>query len=648
MHSHTARERDLRRERRVSFASLKSVHSFSPLSPVSSSHFSFPYSNSRVCFCNDVCVIEYDACNPPLFLLSPSPSISLPKTPNWGGSLHPPKDLSVFRLLDGFDYEEPLIPYNELLQCLPSAPKKHRSIVCAPLKPVSKSVLNYGVMLSFACNVSVQYYDLYSYLVSTLSDVNVFLSLFSSPVPCNLPGRPSQLSDRDVDDLKEWSVISSRPRSVTSPFFLHGFKVLKSDPSWSRFILDCSPLNLSQVDPPSFSLPSPHIIILSILECEEGFVVDFTGWFFQHEISDSVAEFFPFRVRSHPYLGRRRAQGWKFSPVTAHTSSEILAFDPEFHAVCPPPLVWIDDLFFGDKESSRLTSRRENFVERCKRANAQIGSMSEISSSLTYVGMEFDLHRKKWRVKSSWAEKTILFLRSFSISLTIRVSDLWRILGLFIWFLRCSCRSLAILDPLISQAISLSLLLRLQELRWEDRIDLWPSSERCCSKMMRMIVDNSWRSVPHSLPLSLPSLFIFSDASLLGGAVVCEEKVVWSRRWDFPTSSDDIFYLETLAWAAAINFLISQGLTGAITVVDNQGLYYSLLKTRAKDTRAGNIICKTSRKAERAKILLFAGWISTDMMPADAPSRGENFKVLEWRSEGIMISKWPFVFATDA
>ena len=509
-------------------------------------------------------VLEINVRKPSLLL----PNESAPKEPQWEGYLHPPKDCSVFHLLDESGYEEPEVPYSELLHYLPSTPKKHRSIVCAPLKPVSKSVLDYDVMLSFARNVSAKCYDLYSYLLATLSDVNVFLSLFYSPTPDDLPGRSSHLSISDVHDLKEWSVISSRPRSVKSSFFLHGFKVLKSDPSWSRFILDCSPLNRSQIDPPSFSLPSPCVIILSILACHKGFVVDFCGWFFQHEVAHSVSIFFPFRVKSHPYLCRRLAQGWKFSPVTAQTSSEILAFDPTVGDVCPPPLVWIDDLFFGDTDSNRLVLRRERFLDRCKQANAQIGSISDISTSISYVGLEFDLLMKRWRVKPSWVQKTLSFL--LALSIVVRVSDVWRILGVFIWFIRCACRPLALLDHLISQAISLSRSLRLQILHREDYVELWPSSVKCFSKLIKIIESNSWRCVPHSLPLSLPSLFVFSDASLFGGAVVCEGKVVWSSQWDFPTSSDDIFYLETLAWAAAVNFLISQGHTKAVTVAETQ------------------------------------------------------------------------------
>ena len=49
----------------------------------------------------------------------------------------------------------------------------------------------------------------------------------------------------------------------------------------------------------------------------------------------------------------------------------------------------------------------------------------------------------------------------------------------------------------------------------------------------------------------------------------------------------------------------------------------------------------------RAKMLLYAGWISTKLMPADAPSRGERMRDIPFQLEEIMISRWPCVFATD-
>ena len=484
----------------------------------------------------------------------------------------------------------------------------------------------------------------YHFLLSLLTDPSIFDSLSVKKVDKKLPGRPSKLSQQDVDSLLEWGVIVPRPRSVSSSFFHLGFKVAKSDPSWTRFILDCTALNESQCDPPPFSLPPPIHIISTILSSLFAFVVDFCSWFFQHFLSLEVASFFPLRVCSSPYLCTRLPQGWKFSPVTGQSSSSVLAHDP----LCPDDprsLIWIDDLFFGDVARESLESKRQRFIQRCERAGATIGTISEIVTKFSYVGMDFDLGEKRWRVKSSWAEKFLSFLSSISSRATPHI--LWALLGGFMWFLRCSVRPIALLDNLISQAISLSPKLIDSSLGWCDPISFWPSALESISLISSLVRANVWRTIPHPIPFSPPSTLIFSDASLKGGAAVFDNRVVWKTTWEFTVTSRDIFYLEALAWAAGVRTLPDLGVSSAITMVDNEGLFHALLKTRAKDVRVGRIMSDLHEWAEQKKLFLYAGWIDTNQMPADAPSRDEPLTQAQPPWESIRVSKWPYVFACD-
>ena len=210
--------------------------------------------------------------------------------------------------------------------------------------------------------------------------------------------------------------------------------VKKSDPKWLWFILDCSPLNSQTEPPPPFRLPNHSQIILSVLSCDFAFIADFTSWFFQHEISEAISAYFAFRKGSKPYLLRRLAQGWKFSPIIAQTSSEILGStsnDPGLMWT----FAWIDNLIFFDKSFHTLSDRRLQFLSQCSRANAILG---ELSSTCDYVGMELDLKLKRWRVKPSWASKAATFVSDFTDCHSLLASDLWALSGLVLWYLRVS------------------------------------------------------------------------------------------------------------------------------------------------------------------------------------------------------------------
>ena len=355
-----------------------------------------------------------------------------------------------------------------------------------------------------------------------------------------------------------------------------------------------------------------------------------------------IAHFFPFRVQSKPYFCRRLPQGWKFSPVTAQKSSEVLAWDPVspgFSRSC----VWIDDFFFGSHTEDELQVRKERFLERCDRANAKIGSMTEISTEIKFVGMDFDLERKRWRVKPDWCEKAKCRLDRFSSPCTLK--DIWSVLGLLLWFLRCTGRPLALLDQLINLAARFAPLVLSEELNWNHLVSPWPSAMNVVREVSALVSVNLWRTTVVPLPFVVPDLVVFSDASLYGGAAVFCSCVVWSKKWDFETTSADIFYLESLAWAAGIKAAHAKGARCLITAVDNEGLYYAMLKTRAKEFRVSKIIGDMLVWAEMHHVLLYAAWIPTDRMPADAPSRGNSLTLCNVPVDELRISRWPYSFA---
>ena len=198
------------------------------------------------------------------------------------------------------------------------------------------------------------------------------------------------------------------------------------------------------IDPPKFHLPQPISIIIVILSSHFAFVADFTSWFFQHDISIEIAQlFFAFRVGGGWNALVRLAQGWKFSPAIAQKSSETLAYDGHSRDN-DLRLVWIDNLFFGSRSRDDAEKRRESFLSRCREARAEIGEISDIVTTFEYVGAEFDLLRKRWRVKSSWVLKATALLEGFPTTCSLR--RLWCAMGVILWFLRLSLFPLTLAD----------------------------------------------------------------------------------------------------------------------------------------------------------------------------------------------------------
>jgi len=400
------------------------------------------------------------------------------------------------------------------------------------------------------------------------------------------------------------------------------------------------------VDPPKFRLPPPFTIISHILSFSYGFTSDFTSWFFQHFLSRDVAEYFSFRVGGKWNYLMRLAQGWKFSPITAQTSSEILAYD-EMDRI--ENLVWIDNIFMGGNTIHQAHLRKERFEKRCRDANAALGDMSEVTNKVVFVGGEFDLLHKKWRVKTTWVAKALSLLSITSFHMSVR--RLWSIVGCLLWFLRMSLRPLTMIDPLIFFISRLAHKLASDQIHWDSNVELWKSVQDNISSLKQVIAENQWRCL--SLFSSSLSEFpvermVFSDASRWGGAGVWRGQVIWSGSWPQSWSQKDILFLEARAWELSICHLIEKGERDIVTIVDNQPLFYAIMKTRSKSFSTNHILHRTFQLLEKNQCSAYVGWVPSELMPADKASRGESENFSLPTRQQIIFSHFPFVAARNA
>ena len=560
---------------------------------------------------------------------------------------HPPKIPKIFFDIMSFlryDISPEFVAYSSL----PQEPR--RSIARAlssPLKEISSSIINFPFVQKLAENISHTVSTEYSSLISIISNVEKFCSLFISPSDPPPTAKKSALTPQDLQNLKEWSTVTSIPRDSPPIYSNFAFKVLKSDNSTTRLILDCKELNKRMKEPPTFHLPQPISIICIILSSNFAVVADFRSWFFQHQICKEIAFlYFAFRVGGKWNALGRLAQGWKFSPSIAQKTSEILSFDP-LSQDNDLRLTWIDNLFFGSRTVEDAQQKRMRFISRCDDARAEIGEISEIVTSFEYVGGEFDLIRKRWRVKDSWVRRALPLLDQFPPKTSLR--RVWCVMGILLWFLRLTLLPLTLADPLIFFLSRLAKQVSTNTLDWTDTVEVWPSVLENIQSLKHTFHLNSWRTLSSPLPFPSPNQLplAFSDASLVGGAGVYDGRVIWRSSWEHTQSQHDIFLLETRAWRETVRWMLDHNITSFVTVTDNQALYYSLIKTRSKNYQVNTILLDVLMMLREKRALIYAGWIDTESMPADAASRGVTERITTPNVNQIHFSQYPVVCSSD-
>ena len=555
---------------------------------------------------------------------------------------HPPKiPRALFNTMKFLRYE---IPQNFFTYtCIPhSSPKNVQISLSTPLKPVSTSCIDYSKLREWSHHISPSFASEYSSLIDIITDVSSFQKIFTEMPRERVTGKKSALTEEDLEKLKEWTIVMPIPRNKRPISSSFGFKVLKSDLSSTRFILDCRDLNERMIDPPTFHLPPPIAIIITILSCEFGSCSDFRSWFFQHALDPEVGWFFAFRVGPKWNCLLRLAQGWKFSPVISQKSSEIITFQPESienHL----SLVWIDNVFLGSRSEEGARERNISFRKRCDEAQAELGECGEVSTSVEYVGGEFDMKKKRWRLKESWIKKAITILLDLPAKMSPR--RIWCIMGVILWFIRMSLLPFTIADPLIFFISRLAKRITSGEIEWKDHVEIWDTARDNISSFIPLFEKNAWQHLSSSLPFPPPSHLplSFSDASFKGAAGVWRNEVCWTICWDSLEHTRGILYLEALAWEKMVQHLVERNITSFCTVTDSEPLFFSLIKTRSKNFHVNGIIHRTLMHLRKKHCLVYVGWIGTDKMPADAASRGATAAPIIPPVDAIKFSQFPIV-----
>ena len=556
---------------------------------------------------------------------------------------HPPKVNNLF--VSPYDFKLPVVRYSIAFQpefapiLIPnsrasphartSAPQKlvpsSRSF---PLKEICLSRIKFPQLLALPCPASFPFREL-QFFISILDDLTSFKSILIHPPVSSSP--PSNITSTDIQQLLHWSVVKKVPRACSKRLINRVFKVMKSDGSSTRLIMDCRPLNQAVVPPPTFFLPSPQTLIPFILSFSFGWTSDFQSWFFQFLLHPDIASFFCFRFLNSIYALLVLAQGFSWAAVIAQFTSCFLNGTHPSSKECflqGDSATWIDNTLLLAHSVESLRCRVDNFIARCETANAVLGAKDPLdlssSSHINFAGMEFDLKAKTWSLKQTWREKAAETFRSVLNSSSVTTRQWLSLIGIAIWVLRVLLLPIALLDDCIEWVSRIHFT---TDFDWDIPSPIWNKCRDTLSLFPPLLERKLSRAL---LPIStFPIITVFSDASTLAlGGVLFPCSFVpagcyWSSPLPSPQLSKNITFLELKAahdFISLILLSLSQPICLRL-IVDNEAVSYMLKKGRGCSFRFSSLIIEIHRQLWRRNSTLQVGWVPSDSNPADLPSR---------------------------
>ena len=242
-----------------------------------------------------------------------------------------------------------------------------------------------------------------------------------------MPGAPSRVDDEQAAYLMRqgvWSPPCARSDvRVLSP----AFTVPKSDGLLSRLVWDGRIVNHFLCRPPSLPLPSPLEVAQRLASSEAIVTIDLKSWFYQLRIAPAL------RRLSGVRLGRRLLKflvlpmGLSWAPAVAHTASQVLTRAVAAGAGARDSTVWIDDIAFAVQ--ARAVPRLLRWWSKvCRRVGA-VFKPPTVGTTVSYVGLEVDAARVRWRLSPKWCTKVGGSFEELLTAPTVTLGELWFAFG---------------------------------------------------------------------------------------------------------------------------------------------------------------------------------------------------------------------------
>jgi len=208
------------------------------------------------------------------------------------------------------------------------------------------------------------------------------------------------------------------------------FTVDKKDASL-RLVVDGRKVNVLMEPPPRMELPSIQDVITYVMSNNYALTVDGTSYFYQFAISEEVGTMFCANLAAErgsfrPVAMTRMPMGWAYAPYIAQKVSNTLLRGKDGRVL---GMAWIDNFLFAGSTKEEVQANFDEFLENCDKCKVQIDDRKPSpSSTLSALGIYFDMSTKQYSLDPLWVDK-----RVFTLDLRMTPRHLYEITGCAIW-----------------------------------------------------------------------------------------------------------------------------------------------------------------------------------------------------------------------
>jgi len=330
-----------------------------------------------------------------------------------------------------------------------------------------------------------------------------------------------------------------------------------------RLIQDCRPLNKVFNKPPPMDLPRIHELIDEILSKEFVGTQDAVSMFYQFGLSEEIQKYFAVLLagpRGGMVEGRmtRMSMGFSWAPAIAQRCANVLTRSIG--------RAWVDNFFIFGTTKDEYDANRTEFLRRVHEVGMQLDSEDFVPTKfLSALGVEFDLHQKRYRMDDDWTKKASLKLRGL-IATTLSIQGLYEVSGTLIWRDHVMKRRLCHVPHLLAALSTSGSAVSAGSKKWSDEFILTRELRTEIMAELDLLEANAWAFKEDT---NLPEVDVWTDASLTYAAyVICQRnRVIAAYRESVPPQH--IFYSELGIAVKALQRAHSMGYKSVNLFIDN-------------------------------------------------------------------------------
>lgn len=243
---------------------------------------------------------------------------------------------------------------------------------------------------------------------------------------------------------------------------------------------------------PPFSLPRMSEVIKTVMSRSFAVVIDLQAYFLQFPLDGKISSFFGLRTKRPDgkaglFRWVRMVMGWSYAPCIAQAAAETIL------GPVPHKVAFYDDWCLLADSFSEASTCRDCVLGRTRTVGMTVNEKKSClvpTTTPTYLGAEFDLRGKTFRLKPEWAKKTADF---FAVALPQERLDLrsiWSLVGSTVWAFTIWDLPLCKAGDLLHWLAELAHRVARGELAWHSEVAIDNEAHSVLSWVKRRLLEN--------------------------------------------------------------------------------------------------------------------------------------------------------------